>query len=293
MRSISLPQIRLSTLFRKRNIRLFTDGLRIALALVCLGCVVLILIELRGSSIEVPQAPATSDERPSTPLPTRTHPDFGIIKQRNVFGQLGVRATPPPARGPDKPAAQLPLTLLGTFTDTDEPYAIIENKTKRIEDAFSVNDSVFKEAKLVAIYSDRVEVERNGQIEVLKLDEDATKGAELKDGVAQVGQDEFLVGEQELNKALENLPLLLTQARAVPYFKDGRPIGVRLYAIKPDSIFSKLGLQNGDILKSINGNNLDDFNQAVKLFEKLRDEKSIAVTLERNGTTREFKYQVS
>ena len=102
-----------------------------------------------------------------------------------------------------------------------------------------------------------------------------------------------MVGEQELNKALENLPLLLTQARAVPYFKDGRPIGVRLYAIKPDSIFSKLGLQNGDILKSINGNNLDDFNQAVKLFEKLRDEKSIAVTLERNGTTREFKYQVS
>jgi len=219
--------------------------------------------------------------------------DNSVIAQKNIFGKIGVKPPPVKPVNAQKPTTQLPLTLIGVFSGESPPYVIIENKSKQLQDVFSIGDTIFGEAKLISIRPQQIEIDRQGTIEVLKLDEELGQGVEYKDGIAQVGETEFMVAEDELNKALENLPLLLTQARAVPYFKDGKPIGVRLYAVKPESIFSKLGLRNGDILKSINGNNLDDFNQAVRLFEKLRAEKEISVTLERNSQTKEFKYKVS
>jgi general secretion pathway protein C len=101
-----------------------------------------------------------------------------------------------------------------------------------------------------------------------------------------------VVEEAELDKGLENLPLLLTQARAVPYFKEGRSIGLRLFAIKNGSLYEKIGLKNGDILKSINGNSLGDISQALKLFEQLKQERSINLVLEREKQDREFKYTI-
>jgi general secretion pathway protein C len=154
---------------------------------------------------------------------------------------------------------------------------------------FVLGDSIFEQATLKKIFLDRVEVERNGKIEILRLDE---IGGNAGAGIVSSGSDDFVIEEAELDKGLENLPLLLTQARAVPYFKDGRSIGLRLFAIKTGSLYEKVGLKNGDILKTINGNNLGDISQALKLFEQLKQERSINLTLERDKQEREFKYTI-
>jgi general secretion pathway protein C len=182
------------------------------------------------------------------------------------------------------------LTLIGTFISAgQEPYAIIEDKKKQTQDMFLLEQMVFGQARLKKIYQDRVEVERSGKIEVLKLDDFG--GGDGGAGVSSSG-DDFVVDEAELDKGLENLPMLLTQARAVPYFKDGRSIGLRLFAIKTGSLYEKIGLKNGDILKSINGNSLGDISQALKLFEQLKQERSISLVLERDKQDREFKYTI-
>lgn len=45
----------------------------------------------------------------------------------------------------------------------------------------------------------------------------------------------------------------LAQARMVPSLDAGQPVGMVLYAIRPGSLYSALGVQNGDVLRSING----------------------------------------
>lgn len=45
---------------------------------------------------------------------------------------------------------------------------------------------------------------------------------------------------------------LAAQARLVPYFHSGQPHGYKLYAIRPGSVFAVLGLQNGDVLTTVN-----------------------------------------
>ncbi len=215
--------------------------------------------------------------------------DWNVIQERKPFGVLGkviaqVAATPAP------PPSPLMLSLIGTFlTEGQEPYAIIEDKKKNEQEMFLIGDLIFEQATLKKIYLDRVEVERNGKLEVLRLDE---VGGNAGAGIVSTGSDDFVIEEAELDKGLENLPLLLTQARAVPYFKDGRSIGLRLFAIKTGSLYEKVGLKNGDILKTINGNNLGDISQALKLFEQLKQERSINLSLERDKQEREFKYTI-
>jgi general secretion pathway protein C len=215
--------------------------------------------------------------------------DWNVIQLRKPFGVLG-RIAAPVAAAPTPPPSPLMLSLIGTFlTQGQEPYAIIEDKKKNEQEMFLIGDSVFSQATLKKIYLDRVEVERNGKLEVLRLDEIAGNAGA---GVISSGSDDFVIEEAELDKGLENLPLLLTQARAVPYFKDGRSIGLRLFAIKTGSLYEKVGLKNGDILKTINGNSLGDISQALKLFEQLKSERSIGLTLERDKQEREFKYTI-
>ena len=229
----------------------------------------------------------------SEQAPKKKEPQqFGVIGQKAIFGALGA-STPQNLKPTPKPGANTQFSLVGTFVSPGQPsYAIIEEQKKKQQEVFLLTDSVFGEAKLTAILSDRVEINRNGQTEVLTLDTGPDTGGPVEGGVALTAADEYSVDEAELDKALENLPLLLTQARAVPFFKEGRAVGLRLFAIRAGSLFEKIGLQNGDVLKTVNGNSLADLSQAMQIFQKLKDERSIGLVLERNSVERQMRYQI-
>lgn len=234
-----------------------------------------------------------SQNAPSeTTAPKKEPKQFGIIAQKAIFGSLG-QPTTPQAKPTPRPGASTQFSLIGTFVSPGQAsFAIIEEQKKKQQEVFLLSDSVFGEAKLTAILSDRVEINRNGQTEVLMLDTGPDTSGPVEGGVALTSADEYAVDEAELDKALENLPLLLTQARAVPFFKEGRAVGLRLFAIRAGSLFEKIGLQNGDVLKTVNGNSLADLSQAMTLFQKLKDERSIGLVLERNSVERQMRYQI-
>lgn len=221
----------------------------------------------------------------------KVRPDTQAIVSKKIFGEIGIKGGAQTAQTPVKAPPKTDLALIGTFLggDKSDHYAIIEDTKKKNQDVFGLDEVIFDDAKLVSITSDSVVVDRNGEKQTLTIDDTAPTGG----GGSSSGQvDEFSIDASELDQALENLPLLLTQARAVPYFKDGKSIGLRLFAIKAGSLFEKIGLRNGDILKTINGNSLADITQAVKQFEELKKERSISVLVERNREEREFRYQI-
>ncbi len=217
--------------------------------------------------------------------------DYSIITNTQII-EIGKAKAASPVK-PDKPISKIALNLIGTFLSggIGEPYAIIEDSKKREQEVFLVGDKIFEEdATVEKIFSDRVEIKRNGEVEILIFDEKSSSGE--REGGTNTEGETIGVDENELNKALDNLPLLLTQARAVPYFKDGKSIGLRMFAIKRGSLYEKIGIKNGDILKSINGNNLGDITQAVKLFEKLKKERKIELELDRNRSPKKIFYEI-
>lgn len=305
MASIELTQANLTRYLKAENIAKLALLLRgISILVIFIVCVLVTreLIARRVSnvvtSIEDPEVPTTNSTGSSNTNPDiagTSKKSYREISTRNIFGSLLKTDQPQQQVVAPKPISPLALALTGTFVSQGtEPFAIIENKKKNEQESFMLNEMIFDEAKLVAIFNDRVEIERNGEIEVLKLDETAASinPAGAEGGVVSVGEDQFVVSGAELDKALENMPLLLQQARAVPYFKDGRSIGLRLFAVRPDSLFSKLGLRNGDILKNVNGSSLADLSQALKLFEQLKSERAFGVELERNQETKQLRYEI-
>jgi general secretion pathway protein C len=289
----------LGRVMRRHNIARMVRSVNLASSAILAISIVLTLIILGDDLLTQVTARSKLDSQVaaiSVAAPDQQSPgaapahQWDVIKERKPFGSLGKLAVPV-AAPPAPPPSPLMLSLIGTFiTAGQDPYAIIEDKKKNEQEMFLIGDSIFSQATLKSIHLDRVEVERNGKLEVLRLDE-LLAGAS-GNGTASTTGDDFVIEEAELDKGLENLPLLLTQARAVPYFKDGRSIGLRMFAIKTGSLYERVGLKNGDILKTINGNNLGDISQALKLFEQLKQERSINLTLERDKQEREFKYTI-
>jgi general secretion pathway protein C len=82
---------------------------------------------------------------------------------------------------------------------------------------------------------------------------------------------------------LNDLPKLLSQARAAPVLANGAITGFRLDYIAPTSFYEKIGLQYGDILKQVNGVEIKDPGTMLSLFQQLRNEKSVKLDILRNN----------
>ncbi len=291
-----LKSLDLSALFDPEFISKCVNIARVLLvigSIVVAALVIRILIQSQLSSLLDQALIETETVATEQVSPNQKQKNYNEIVSKNIFGAIAVASATVINTTPvEKPVSKLPLSLVGVYlADGQSSYAIIENSKSKEQDVFMKGEKIFDEANLVKIFGDRVEISRSGEIETLLL-EDLAGGAPGPGGVASTGENEFVIDSGELDKALENLPLLLQQARAVPYFKNGQSVGLRLFAIRPDSLYTKIGLRNGDILMSINGKSLADLSEAIKLFETMKQERSFTLVLERNRETSEFKYDV-
>lgn len=72
-------------------------------------------------------------------------------------------------------------------------------------------------------------------------------------------------------------------ARIVPAMSMGKTEGLKLYAIRPASVYAKLGFSNGDLIREINGFALDGPDKVLEIYTKLRDATSLEIALTRRG----------
>ena len=122
-----------------------------------------------------------------------------------------------------------------------------------------------------------------------------TKGAtpELGKGIKKVGGNSYEVQQSEIDGALANLSKLATQARVVPAFEGGQSIGFKLFSIRPNSLYAKIGLKNGDIVTRINGYEINSPDKALEIYQKLKDSKQINVDLKRRGKATTLDYAIT
>lgn len=118
------------------------------------------------------------------------------------------------------------------------------------------------------------------------------QGGNLGAGIKATSENEYEVPKAEIDKTLSNLNDVAMQARIVPAFKDGVAQGFKLFSIRPDSIYSKIGIQNGDVIKRINGYDLNSPEKALEIYSKLKEATRIDIEVERNGASVRKTYNV-
>ncbi len=110
--------------------------------------------------------------------------------------------------------------------------------------------------------------------------------------IRAVTDDTYEVPKDEINKALGNLNDIAMQARIVPAFKDGVATGFKLFSIRPDSLYTKIGIQNGDVIKRINGFDINSPDKALEVYSKLKESSRIEIEIDRNGANVRKTYNV-
>lgn len=235
--------------------------------------------------------PPQEAEQAKAKVPYET---YANIPRSTMFG-VPKASTKVETRAPSASPMKLRLVAVNELSGGNR-LAIIEDTQKQTQEVFDVNEIVFGQGKLIEILPDSAKIEYAGRIETIVMQDTVVSGSGgATPGAVESASDDqtdFSVAEDELSAALANLPQLLSQARAVPYFRNGQSIGMRLFAIRSGSMYEKLGLKNGDIVLAVNDNSLSDPAQALKLFEQLKSERSINVKLERNAQNMDMRYTI-
>jgi general secretion pathway protein C len=229
----------------------------------------------------------------------RDKTDYSVIFRRNLFGQEASVA--------DGPATGKPtdLALRGTADIEGRGFAVFEDTANGEQDVFAVGERVFDGPKLVSVARRSAVILRAGRRETIKIEDEEvpkqkksdkppTKGkkaAELS-GIRQSASDTYLIDRREVDHAIENLNSLITEVRAVPFMRDGNNMGFRLFAIKPGSIFERMGLKNGDVVQNVNGTQLTDPSKATGLLGELQTADVITVDLIRQNKPSTLTYNV-
>jgi len=114
----------------------------------------------------------------------------------------------------------------------------------------------------------------------------------LAAGIKRLDEQHYQIERSTVNGALANLNDLAMQARVVPSFKNGQANGFKLFSIRPDSLYSKIGIQNGDVVQRINGFDMNSPDKALEAYTKLRSAPSLDLQVERNGQTMTYHYAI-
>ena len=127
---------------------------------------------------------------------------------------------------------------------------------------------------------------------VAKSDTPAEKADDGDSGITKTGENSYGVARSTVDDALNNLSSLATMARVVPAFEGGKPIGFKLFSIKPGSLYSKIGLQNGDVISKINGYELNSPEKGLEVYGKLKDSQAVTVEVKRRGKPMTLDYAI-
>ena len=71
--------------------------------------------------------------------------------------------------------------------------------------------------------------------------------------------------------------------RALPHFVNGKTDGFSISEVASGSVFDQLGLQNGDLVTSIDGKPVTNPMQALGLMQSMRTQSALDLTINRGG----------
>ncbi len=123
-------------------------------------------------------------------------------------------------------------------------------------------------------------------------DKSGGDGKDIGEGITKTGENSYGVPRSAVDGALNNLSELATQARIVPAFEGGKPVGFKLFSIKPGSLYSKIGLQNGDVISRINGFEMSSPEKGLEVYQKLKDAANVTVDVKRRGKPMTLDYAI-
>ncbi len=287
------------TSITRRNRKSFYDSYLPYVAIAAIALMVADLTAIKSRMYMIPAGQPPSRKANTDLLaPYKARSAYDDILARNIFNSDGfipdvqVAGNGPDITGPAK-ESQLGLTLIGTIVHANPGKSVatieLKNNPEKVI-PYIPNDEIEGLATLIKVERKRAYLRNlsSGAIEYIRIKDEPGISFSLKsskqDGPIETeGAGTFGITRTDLEAQMSNLPELLTQARGVPNITNGRVDGFKIMEIVPGSIYTKLGIQDNDVLKEVDGEKLDSPAKAMELYNSLRNKTSLRISGERNG----------
>ncbi len=254
--------------------------------------------------------PANAPKSPASPLTTNSSsielPDLADLINVPLFGNIQKQTQAAMLVPPPKAIVISPLNikLLGTVVATDHAAAIIAPTKGGEQRVYFIGDSIQPGVILKTVEAEAIVVKRGGKLERIYLEQNkkltssplSPAPTPNKNAIARshlLPQTiQKSMNRKQLQQRLQNFPALLSQARVTPHMVNGQPNGFTISEIAPGSLYQQAGLQNGDIILSVNGKRITDAKQAMSMYQTLQRAAAIDLELMRASRIQKIHYVI-
>jgi general secretion pathway protein C len=252
-----------------------------------------------------PSPAVQSDNTLASNVAQKPFSSYGAIARRDLFKTSKNPVALTKQTGVDLEElgeTNLSLKLWGTVTGApQQSYAVIENTQNRQQNLYRVGDSV-QNATLKLILRSKVVLTYNGRDETLAMEKveqgKSTPGrrASRPSVVPRSGAirtQRVSLRRNMINEAMQDVTKLMSEIKISPHLgQDGEPSGLAVSNIKPNSIFRRMGLRNGDVLRSVDGQDIRTVDDALRLYESMKSANTLSVQIQRRGRDRTIEYNI-
>src|SRR5579864_2812776 len=268
---------------------LLSEGPRVATWLLALALAVQAALIVTDLARDSRRGAPSSQTAASLMRASRAHGlELTSITNAHLFG-----APPRTAQdGSNAPQTSMPLVLTGIIAGNDPQNGLaIVGENVQSAKVYAVGDNIPGGAKLHSVYSDRVVIDRNGQLESLALPHQVA-GSAPPPSAAMLPTENPAIGR--MRRMISEQPGLLADVmRPQPVLDHGRMNGFRVYPGRNRMAFMRLGLRPGDQVTAINGTPLDDRDRGEQILRTLGSSSEARVTVIRNGQQQDLTLNIA
>lgn len=222
---------------------------------------------------------------------------YNVIDDRNIFSKIKNLASKGYTEAEELEPTSLNIRLLGTVAgDRANAVAVIEDTGKRTQEIYRVGDSV-QEAVVKSILREKVVLAVGNRDEILVMDKPASGGSddrqksvmERSQGVERMERT-ITFRRASIDESLEDINDLLSQASIRAHYTDNQPDGLAITGIKAGSVFRRMGLRNGDIIRGVSDNEIKSPEDVIALYNDLKSETDVSLQITRRGREMSLNY---
>lgn len=273
--------------------------------LVNLAALVLLAFALARWTWQIVRPPVATTAAPLAAGRTSTAERFDLtaLLGAQVFG-VAPQATADNIE--NIPLSSLNLVLTGLIAAGEQSFALIRVEGQP-EAPFAIGQEILPGAVLQAVYADRAIISRGGVAESLLLegasqplagvmaepDGDAAPAARTAPNSAaarirEQGQNSYVVPRDLIDQQLKNPRDMLSHSLMVP----NQGGGFLIREIKPGSVYERLGLKVGDVIRTANGVPLNTIDDVMKFYRQSGSSSHIQLEVMRNGRSEFMQYAI-
>jgi type II secretion system protein C len=237
----------------------------------------------------------------TAPAETHSPSDYMAIVQRNPFSDADRAANQEPEanRAPALPSAdELGLRLVGTIAGgPTASRAIIQNTKSNTSDFYRIGDTVAS-AMVETVRRGEVVLRYQGRPLVLKQCSGTTADTGQRTEAAapkansQSQPSPVAAASSSASSRAGYMSEVFRKATIEPYVRNDRTQGLRITGLDKIPLAEAFGFKNGDIVQTVNGQQLTSKQKAFQVLQKARTQSRVNIRILRDGKNKELSFDL-